>query len=623
MKLPLNRRLYSLFTYALFFACMSLQTLAQTPQFFSSGTGSNNSFPFNTTTSNKVQWIYIPSEFPGATSGVITKVYFKSATTGTNKNFTNLTIKMGYTAAANTVTGPFQTTGLTTVYFEPTLNIPTTTNGGWVEFALQTPFYYDNTQNLLVEASTTAFSGGFSIVQNSANGIKRLYGNVTSPTGTANTGLANLGFDILAYQDNAGMGGIIAPAANICFGSHEVRVQLKNKGSNAINNVNINWMVNNVLQPPVSYTTSLPIAQTADVSLGNFNFPVNKPQTIVAWTTDPNGNTDPENSDDTVTLVRTAVDKPNGFVIAAGSDQICPGDSVLLYALTGNGNINYQWQFNANAIPGATQSSIYAKAGGFYSVAMDNGACDAQSNFKEIIIAPPIINLGIDSEMCESFNPYTLDPKLANAISYQWSTGAVTPTIDVTQSGTYWVEVTKTPGCITTDTVTLTFDPLPKVAGISYLQTGNSYTFEPGGLQYAASYFWDFGDGNTSTDLKPVHTYAVEQTRTVMFIAFNACGTDTTFVQLKPTDINKVITSGYGVRVYPNPAQNTLYIDMASPAPDMHLRIMNAMGQVVFEKLLEDQFQNKVDISSLPAGSYILKVNDYDRMVTWRFNVLK
>ena len=315
-------RLYSLFTYALLLV-FALPGFAQTPQYFSSGTGSNNSFPFNTTSSNKVQWIYIPSEFPGALSGLITKVYFKSSTTATNRNFTNLTIKMGYTTATNTVTGPFQTAGLTTVYYAPTLNIPSVTSGGWVGFELQTPFFYDNTKNLLVEASTTAYSGGFSIVQNSGNGIKRLYGNVTSPTGTANTGLANFGFDLLAYEDNAGMGLVTAPSNSICTGPHEVRAEVMNMGSNVINSVQINWAVNGSLQTPVLYTNPIGLGQTVEVSLGNYNFPIVKTQKIRIWTSDPNGNMDPENSSDTVTTERSALDVPNGFVVVAGSDQIC------------------------------------------------------------------------------------------------------------------------------------------------------------------------------------------------------------------------------------------------------------------------------------------------------------
>ncbi|MEO0780097.1 MAG: PKD domain-containing protein, partial [Bacteroidota bacterium] len=43
----------------------------------------------------------------------------------------------------------------------------------------------------------------------------------------------------------------------------------------------------------------------------------------------------------------------------------------------------------------------------------------------------------------------------------------------------------------------------------------------------ATSYSWDFGDGNGSMDINPVHTYAMEGTYTVVLTATNDCGVQT------------------------------------------------------------------------------------------------
>ena len=67
-------------------------------------------------------------------------------------------------------------------------------------------FSYDNTQNLIVEASQTAYSGsGFSLNQEGTLAGRRLYGNVTTGTGTSNTGLADFGFDIITCQPPTGV----------------------------------------------------------------------------------------------------------------------------------------------------------------------------------------------------------------------------------------------------------------------------------------------------------------------------------------------------------------------------------------------------------------------------------
>ncbi len=68
-------------------------------------------------------------------------------------------------------------------------------------------------------------------------------------------------------------------------------------------------------------------------------------------------------------------------------------------------------------------------------------------------------------------------------------------------------------------------DPKP-VAGFSTAFDGLEVTFTNTSSD-ATSYAWDFGDGGTSTDANPVHTYAVAGIYTVSLTATNAVGTST------------------------------------------------------------------------------------------------
>lgn len=47
----------------------------------------------------------------------------------------------------------------------------------------------------------------------------------------------------------------------------------------------------------------------------------------------------------------------------------------------------------------------------------------------------------------------------------------------------------------------------------------------------ASNYSWDFGDGNTSTDVSPTHTYATETTYSVTLSATNSIGETTTYTE--------------------------------------------------------------------------------------------
>ncbi len=55
--------------------------------------------------------------------------------------------------------------------------------------------------------------------------------------------------------------------------------------------------------------------------------------------------------------------------------------------------------------------------------------------------------------------------------------------------------------------------------------------------QYADNVRWEFGDGNSSTQRNPVHTYATEDVFTVLMITENSCGIDTAIATLtnRPT----------------------------------------------------------------------------------------
>jgi len=74
-------------------------------------------------------------------------------------------------------------------------------------------------------------------------------------------------------------------------------------------------------------------------------------------------------------------------------------------------------------------------------------------------------------------------------------------------------------------------DPLP-VAVFSTIQTGLELEFLNGSLD-ADEFFWDFGDGNISTEMHPIHTYSDFGTYTILLIAENSCGSNTMTITLE------------------------------------------------------------------------------------------
>lgn len=127
-----------------------------------------------------------------------------------------------------------------------------------------------------------------------------------------------------------------------------------------------------------------------------------------------------------------------GIEIAAdGATSFCDGESVLLTAPSG---FAYEWS------TGADTQTIEVVASGEYSVVVsDAEGCAGVSNTISVdVIVPqqPVISVTGDLEFCEG-GSVTLTSTAG--IGYEWSNAATTPSIEVTQSGSYTVLVDE--GC--------------------------------------------------------------------------------------------------------------------------------------------------------------------------------
>ncbi len=80
---------------------------------------------------------------------------------------------------------------------------------------------------------------------------------------------------------------------------------------------------------------------------------------------------------------------------------------------------------------------------------------------KQIMVGNKYFNLGNDTAICEK-DSLLLNATVLNATSYQWSTGAVTPTIKVSQPAIYWCDVSFG-GCVYRDSILLTNKLYPVV----------------------------------------------------------------------------------------------------------------------------------------------------------------
>ena len=225
---------------------------------------------------------------------------------------------------------------------------------------------------------------------------------------------------------------------------------------------------------------------------------------------------------------------------------ICIG-STLTLSVNDVGGTQYKWTgpngYTGTGLTPAPVTNFQAVNAGRYDLDVIVGTCVAQhvSTVVEAIAVPDFqINVGGSSIVCPpATKPLIVTPN-NGAFTYQWfnsSTGIITgatgPTYNATTTGNYYVEAkyTANPSCATVQSqpVTITFVTAP-IADFTFPATacvGQNVTFTNQSTSDPAApifYDWDFGNGNTSTDVNPVNKFLSAATFPVKLTASHVNG---------------------------------------------------------------------------------------------------
>lgn len=196
----------------------------------------------------------------------------------------------------------------------------------------------------------------------------------------------------------------------------------------------------------------------------------------------------------------------NSVITSNSTQTICQGQSVLIH--------------------GVSQS-----AAGIYSQTFTTANCDSVSNVNLVVNPLPVVNAGVDQIVC---TPIATTLTATGAATYSWNNG-ISNGMPFTQTiGTtiYTVTGTSAAGCVNTDQVTITVNPLPSVnAGLDQaICIGASAIISGSG---ASTYTWNNGVTNSVS-----FTPALTNTYTVTGTDANGCvNTDQVVVTVNPLPI--------------------------------------------------------------------------------------
>lgn len=323
---------------------------------------------------------------------------------------------------------------------------------------------------------------------------------------------------------------------------------------------------------------------------------------------------------ESVPVTVSVIAPPNALVNANGPLTYCVGNGLTLDAGAAQG-VDYQWQLNGQDIPGATDSTYKVNQAGNYTVVVTNIGCSSTSTVTPVSSGPLTVNLGQDTSYCEVDGVYAqLDAGYPGA-DYLWNTGDTTKTIEVRNSGNYWVEVDGGPNCRDRDTIGVTISPLPTANGISYVKNGSTFFFSPSGAQNTSGYMWLFSDGSTSTQ-RTVSKSLNSEDLYVRLVLFNSCGTDT--VQLGwPLSVDNEIADNQSLTVYPNPAKQRVNVSVNGTTLE-EIQILNSVGSIVYRAEAEKGTdKHQIDLSNMANGHYMLRARTADGIISKPFDIMK
>jgi len=233
------------------------------------------------------------------------------------------------------------------------------------------------------------------------------------------------------------------------------------------------------------------------------------------------------------------------------------------------------------------------------------------------------IPVGIDYKLLISGNDMAQQPNATypysagSAMTIKSSTDILNPTADYYYFYDMVIEYNQICGRVP---ITAEFQNTTEIPDANFAPSQNPVNLSNGGMVVfenlsvnSVEYFWDFGDGNTSTEESPTHAYTEVGEYEVKLISVNSegCG-DTKIIELEVSELSNVINeiNGMSVAVFPNPAYQQVKLQIrTADVRQVEILVMDIYGKELqrkqrnFNQILETE----LSLENYPAGVYYIR----------------
>jgi hypothetical protein len=336
------------------------------------------------------------------------------------------------------------------------------------------------------------------------------------------------------------------------------------------------------------------------------------------------------------------------FSIDAGQNlTVCQGDSAVLTA-TGSPNIIWNNNDVSNGIPFYPLNSGYITA-----FATSTNGCLASDSVLLTVNPAPTINAGQDYFTCPG-DSITLLASGGNNLIWNGSIANDT-TFVPNASATYVVSGESSLGCFGSDTLQVFYGNFPDlnggpdlsvcfgqevtltgtggifmywdfaIDGIPFIpQTSGSYVLfgaSNEGCQSTDTVFVSVNDASSNTitasaiDSYTLNGQTYTASGTYSQVLTNAAGCDSLLTLILTLDFTGLDENvGAALSVYPNPAQDLIFLAVDTDLIGSNVLICDALGRILLETTLQKD-ETRIDLREFTTGTYLIKVGSQTKRV--------
>jgi len=280
----------------------------------------------------------------------------------------------------------------------------------------------------------------------------------------------------------------------------------------------------------------------------------------------------------------------------------------------GAGGYNFLWS------NGSTTSSLTATAGTYELSISDANGCQLiwEVEIPGTVIPTPVLSVG--AETCagdENGRIRIININQFNGLNTSLNNGMQGSNFTGLPAGTYDLTIATSSGCESVITIDIAAGPnleVPIITGSPEVIFGSTFTYYVEENPEIEEYNWsaiggEIIDGQGTNEIVLLIDEDFDQASIALEVRINNCRKSNSLdLEAITTSLNE-ISLDHVFQLFPNPARNTLFIDMKTQIPlesNTTIEVLDINGMIIQKLSAEDN--RTINISHLTPGTYMVKI---------------